>query len=96
MVTGPISPDDDQDAVAQTLRAVLRDVLGLTPARAAALDDTTPLFGAMPELDSMSVANLFAELEERLAIRIEDDEVDAEMLGSFGRLLGFVRSKAQA
>ena len=96
MINGPISPDDDQDAVAQTLRAVLRDVLGLSAERTAALAETTPLFGAMPELDSMSVANLFAELEERLGIRIEDDEVDAEMLASYGRLLGFVRSKAQA
>jgi acyl carrier protein len=96
-MTRPLLPvQDDQDAVAATVRAVLRDALGLSPARAAALIETTPLFGAMPELDSMSVAGLLTEIEDRIGIRIEDDDVDAAMLASFGSLLAFVRGKAQA
>ncbi|MBV9841166.1 MAG: acyl carrier protein [Sphingomonadaceae bacterium] len=96
MTKPPLPADDDQVAIDATLRAVLRDVLGLSEERAATLDEMTPLFGAMPELDSMSVVNLLGELEERLGIRIEDDEVDGSMLDTFGHLLGFVRSKAQA
>ena len=84
---------DDAEAV---LRAVIRDVLGLSPERAAALDRETPLFGAMPELDSMAVAGLLTEIEDRLGILIEDDEVDGDMLGSFGSLLDFVRSKPRS
>ncbi len=79
-----------------TLRTILRDVLGLDPARAAALEEDTPLFGAMPELDSMAVAGLLTEIEDRLQILIEDDEVDGEMLESFGSLAAFVRTKRGA
>ncbi|HLZ79322.1 MAG TPA: acyl carrier protein [Sphingomonas sp.] len=79
-----------------TLRAILRDVLGLDPARAAAIDEETPLFGAMPELDSMAVAGLLTEIEDRLHILIEDDEVDGAMLESFGSLAAFVRAKRSA
>ncbi len=83
-------PDD----VAETVRRVLADVLALKPATAAALDRATPLFGALPELDSMAVAGLLTELEERLGILIEDHEVDADMLETFGSLLTFARAKA--
>lgn len=82
------------DTVAVTVRAVLRDVLALTDVRAAALTDDTPLFGAMPELDSMAVAGLLTEIEDRVGIVIEDDEVDGEMLESFGSLVRFVGAKA--
>ena len=75
------------------LREVLQDVLGLAPARAAALSADTGLFGHLPELDSMAVAGLLTEIEDRLDIVIEDDEVDGEMLETYGALLGFVTAK---
>jgi acyl carrier protein len=84
---------DEREAEA-TLRAVLADVLGLAPARVAAFEPATPLFGALPEFDSMAVAGLLTELEERLGILIEDHEVDADLLETFGALLSFVRQKA--
>ena len=82
--------------VEDQLRAILRDVLGVDAARAEAIDDATPLFGAMPELDSMAVAGLLTEIEDRLHILIDDDEVDGEMLESFGSLAAFVRAKRGA
>jgi acyl carrier protein len=85
---------NDEEEVTATLRAVLADVLGLDPARVSRFDEATPLFGALPEFDSMAVAGLLTELEERLGILIEDHEVDADMLESFGSLLNFLRSKA--
>jgi acyl carrier protein len=42
----------------------------------------------------MAVAGLLTELEERLGILIEDDDVDADMLETFGSLLTFARAKA--
>ncbi len=75
------------------MRAVLRDVLGLSEDRAAAFRSDTPLFGALPELDSMAVAGLLTEIEERLGILIEDDEVDGEMLETFGSLVRYVTGK---
>ena len=79
-----------------TIRAVLRDVLALSEDRAAAMDDATPLFGALPELDSMAVAGVLTELEDRLGIVIEDDEVDGEMLETFGALKTFAAGKVLA
>ena len=84
----------DEEEVDKTLRAVLVDVLGLPEARVAGFDESTPLFGALPEFDSMAVAGLLTELEERLGIVIEDHEVDADMLETFGSLLTFARAKA--
>jgi acyl carrier protein len=84
----------DADDVEATLRAVLVDVLGLPRERVSAFGETTPLFGALPEFDSMAVAGLLTELEERLGILIEDHEVDADMLESFGSLLSFASAKA--
>ncbi len=85
---------NDEEEVDTTLRAVLVDVLGLDKARVRGFDEATPLFGALPEFDSMAVAGLLTELEERLGILIEDHEVDADMLETFGSLLTFARTKA--
>jgi acyl carrier protein len=82
-----------QQSVETVLRSVLVDILGLSPARAEALDDDSGLFGTLPELDSMAVANLLTELEDRLGIIVEDDERDGEMLESFGNLKHFLNAK---
>ncbi|MDQ2878780.1 MAG: acyl carrier protein [Pseudomonadota bacterium] len=84
----------DADQIDHVVRAVLRDVLGIDDKRVAAFRDQTPLFGALPELDSMAVAGLLTEIEDRLGILIEDDEVDGEMLETFGALVAFARAKA--
>jgi acyl carrier protein len=73
---------------------VLVDVLGIADDRVRAFSEATPLFGALPEFDSMAVAGLLTELEERLGIFIEDHDVDADMLETYGSLLTFVRAKA--
>jgi acyl carrier protein len=75
------------------LRAILRDVLGLKPLQVARFDADTELFGALPELDSMAVAGLLTEMEDRLDIVIDDDEVDGELLSTFGNLLAFAEAK---
>lgn len=85
---------NDGEEIDKTLRSVLVDVLGLPEQRVAGFDESTPLFGALPEFDSMAVAGLLTELEERLGILIEDHEVDADMLETFGALLSFSRTKA--
>lgn len=84
----------DEAEVEAMVRGVLRDVLGIAPARVAAFDEATLLFGSLPELDSMAVAGLLTELEDRLGIIIEDDEVDGELLESLGNLISFARAKA--
>ncbi|MEZ0136229.1 MULTISPECIES: phosphopantetheine-binding protein [Novosphingobium] len=78
------------------LRRILTDVLGLKPGQADTFDDDTGLFGHLPELDSMAVAGLLTELEDRLDIIIEDDEIEGEMLETYGGLLAFVEAKRGA
>jgi acyl carrier protein len=78
---------DDRDEVEATVRSLLVDVLGLSPGRVAQFNDETELFGALPEFDSLAVATLLTEMEERLGILIEDEDVEAEDLMSFGRLV---------
>jgi acyl carrier protein len=85
---------EDEQEVDATLRSVLADVLGLPTAQVAGFDEATPLFGALPEFDSMAVAGLLTELEERLGILIEDHDVNADMLETYGSLLTFARAKA--
>lgn len=81
--------------VEAVVRSVLADVLVLPAAQDEAFTTDTPLFGALPELDSMAVAGVLTELEDRLGIVIEDDEVDGEMLESFGALVAFATAKVR-
>lgn len=77
----------------QIVRETLRDSLSLAQSRVDAMEADTPLFGALPELDSMAVATLLTELEDRLGTIIDDDEVDAAMLETFGALVAFAEKK---
>ena len=85
---------NDAAEVDATLRALLVDTLGLPAKRIAGFDEATELFGALPEFDSMAVANLLTGIEERLAVIIEDDDVEAEDFASYGRLLAFAKRMA--
>lgn len=80
----------------QKLRKILTDVLGLKPGQAEAFDADTGLFGYLPELDSMAVAGLLTEMEDRLDIVIDDDEIDADLMETYGALLNFAEAKRAA
>jgi len=80
-------------AIDRALKSIIADVLGIEPEQAAALAPDSGLFGHLPELDSMAVAGLLTEMEDRLDIVIEDDDVDGEMLETYGGLLAFAEAK---
>ncbi|MEP0391994.1 MAG: acyl carrier protein [Erythrobacter sp.] len=75
------------------LKSIIADVLGLEAEQANELEEDSGLFGHLPELDSMAVAGLLTEIEDRLDIVIEDEDVDGEMLETYGGLLAFVEGK---
>ncbi len=83
-------------SLAERLRMTLRDVLSLQPEVAATLEAGSPLFGALPELDSMAVATLLTEIEDRFDIVIDDDDVDGETFETFGSLASFIEAKQAA
>lgn len=80
-------------AIDGELKSIIADVLGIDPDEANAFAPDTGLFGHLPELDSMAVAGLLTEMEDRLDIVIEDDDVDGEMLETYGGLLAFAEAK---
>lgn len=92
-ITPIIDGQLDEAALDQQLQTLIADVLGLDPAQAAAFDADSGLFGHLPELDSMAVAGLLTEMEDRFGIVIEDDDVDGEMLETYGGLRAFARAK---
>ena len=78
------------------VKTILADALSLDPARAAALDEHTPLLGSMPELDSMAVVTLIGALEEHFGIAIDDDDISASTFESVGTLAAFVAARTGA
>lgn len=78
------------------LRRILADVLGLRPGQAEAFAADSGLFGHLPELDSMAVAAVLTEMEDRLGILIDESEIDGDVFETFGTLLAFARAKREA
>lgn len=74
------------------VRAVVAHALDLG-ARADGMDASTPLLGALPELDSMAVMNIIMALEERFDMVIDDDEINASTFATLGSLASFVQEK---
>jgi acyl carrier protein len=70
----------------------LGDTLQLGP-RATALRESSPLLGALPELDSMAVVNVIGELENRYGFVVDDDEVNGDVFSTVGSLHEFVQRK---
>ena len=98
MSTSPAANDAkavgmSRSALDVELKSIIADVLGIDQKQADAMDADTGLFGHLPELDSMAVAGLLTEMEDRLDIVIEDDDVDGEMLETYGGLLAFAEAK---
>lgn len=61
--------------------------------RAMGFEASTPLLGAIPELDSMGVVSIITALEERMGLTIDDDDIDGEAFRTWGSLVGFVLAK---
>ena len=80
-----------QDNVS-TVIEVLVSTLGIED-RAAHLDASTPLFGELPELDSLGVVELTVALETRFDIQVDDEDITGDVFESVGSLADFVASK---
>lgn len=71
---------------------LLNHVLQLGP-EYGTLTAETPLFGAMPEFDSMAVVAVITALEESFDITISDDDISAELFATVGSLADFIRQR---
>lgn len=84
---------DPMSELAQQVRALLRDALALPQDQVDGFTPETPLFGALPELDSMAVATLLTEMEDRFDILIDDEDIDGDTFETFGTLTTFLGTK---
>ncbi|MFK3739412.1 acyl carrier protein [Massilia sp. TN1-12] len=73
------------------ITTLLKDVLSLGDD--VVLTASTPLLGALPELDSMAVVNLIGALEDQFGIAVDDDEIGAATFETVGSLAAFVEQK---
>ncbi|WP_275004678.1 acyl carrier protein [Promicromonospora iranensis] len=94
---------DTRDRPAETVTsdevslADVLDVVGTTlgiEERVSSFDAATPLFGTLPELDSLAVLELVTSLEDRFGITVDDDELTDGLLETAGSLHSFVRVRA--
>ena len=74
---------------------VLAEVLSIQE-RAASLDESTPLFGSLPELDSLAVLELITALEERYGFEVDDADFTGEIFETVGTLAAFVDKQRQS
>lgn len=79
----------------QEVKNVVAEVLGLGE-RISHFNAQSPLLGALPELDSMSVVNIIAALETHFDILVHDDEISASCFATLGALASFVENKLAA
>ena len=76
--------DEVKTVVARTLQ------LG---ARVQAMNESSALLGAIPELDSIAVVNVITALEDHFDITVADDEIGAAAFETLGSLTRFVEGK---
>ena len=62
--------------------------------RAGSFDASTPLFGELPELDSLGVVELAVALENRFGIEIGDEDFTGEVFETVGTLAEFVAGRS--
>ena len=72
--------------------SLLDEIMSLN-GRFAEFSKTTPLLGAIPELDSMAVVALITGLEDRFGFSVDDDEIEGSTFATLGSLIEFVDGK---
>ena len=74
------------------VKAVVVDTFGIED-RADTLHAASPLFGSLPELDSLGVAELVVALEQRFDVEFDGDDVSADTFETLGSLAAVIEDK---
>ncbi|WP_447924717.1 acyl carrier protein [Georgenia muralis] len=81
------------DVSSTTLDGVIAVVVETLGIEGRELDASTPLFGAMPELDSLAVLSLATALEDRFGFEIDDEDFTGDVFETVGSLAEFVEQQ---
>lgn len=76
----------------EQVRLLLVDLLNLGD-RADQIDESTALFAAMPEFDSLAIVQVITELEEIFGFEFLDEDVNADVFATVGTLSRHVDEK---
>jgi acyl carrier protein len=74
------------------VKDVLVETLGIGD-RAGMLTPEAPLFGSIPELDSLAVVEVITALEARFGFQIDDEDFSGEVFETMGSLAAFVEQQ---
>jgi acyl carrier protein len=80
---------DKTAATLDEIKALVAETLGIED-RLGSMDASTPLLGALPELDSMAVVELVTQIETRFDFEIDDADFTADVFETLGTLTAFV------
>jgi acyl carrier protein len=72
--------------------AILQIALGV-PSGGIKQHPDTPVLGAFPAMNSLSIVSILASLEDQFGIIVDDTEIDADVFATVGSLTAFVESK---
>lgn len=83
----------------ETSRVTLEDVIDVVVTslgiedQVRSFDASTPLFGELPELDSLGVVELAVALENRFGIQVDDEDFTGAVFETIGTLADFVAAR---
>jgi acyl carrier protein len=80
------------DETVAKVKTVVVTTLGIED-RADTIDASTPLLGALPEMDSLAVVELVVTLHSELGVLLADDEINADVFETLGSLADAVDGK---
>ena len=80
---------DKTTSTLDEVKALVAETLGIED-RLDSMDASTRLLGELPELDSMAVVEIAAEIEDRFGFAIDDADFTADVFETFGTLAAFV------
>jgi acyl carrier protein len=92
--------DGEESMEAETSTVTVEEVVDVVVTtlgiddRAGSFDASTPLFGELPELDSLGVVELAVALETRFGIEIGDEDFTGEVFETVGTLAEFVAERS--
>jgi acyl carrier protein len=76
-------------ATLDEVKELVATTLGIED-RIGSMDATTPLLGELPELDSLAVVAIAAEIETRFHFEVDDSDFTAEVFETLGSLAAYV------
>lgn len=76
-----------------TVEEVAKVLVAILEIEGRDLTASTPLFGSLPELDSMAVVEVVVALGSHFGVSLDEDDVTAEAFETVGSLAALVDAK---